>query len=150
MGGGSHRPPRLDKKHLTPRSPRLSGPVPTCRSCGFMRAGINPAEETSEFHSSGEKSNRQPDATMSPLRISPSFLQVESTSLSSTRIWSTISISHRLTLNSAHIHPALVVLHPEKSLSDTKMAPIPQPGSLEIFDYLWVHVVYTFIMFNFF
>ena len=37
MGGGSHRPPRLDKKHLTPRSPRLSRPVPTCRSCGFMR-----------------------------------------------------------------------------------------------------------------
>ena len=35
-------------------------------------------------------------------------------------------------------------------LSCTKMAPIPQPGCLEFFYFWWVHVVYTFIMFNFF
>ena len=74
VGGGSHRPPRLDKKHLTPCSPRLSGPVPTCRFWIYAR-GINPTEETSEFHSSAEKSNRQPDANMSLLCITPSFQQ---------------------------------------------------------------------------
>ena len=150
MGGGSHRPPRLDKKHLTPRSPRLSGPVPTCRSCGFMRGHKSRGGNIGIPFLWREIQQAARCHNVSTLHISILPSSGIHISIQHQDMVNHMCISHRLTLNSAYIHSALVVLHPEKSLSDTKMAPIPQPGSLEIFDYLWVHVVYTIIMFNFF